>query len=130
VKKDYDYIARLERAIKEKYGDDAIQNPAKFWNKEKEEIYLQQLKESVDKQRESEAELGFKDVGGFLVSRKLLNKETILTCPVCSSKIKTVNDDIYILKFECCEKCYVRFVEGREQRWLSGWRPKNVTKKL
>ena len=129
-KKDYDYIARLERAIEEKYGSIAVQNPAGSWDKEKEKQYLEQLKEFVDKQRNLEDDSSLEDVGGFLISRKLLNKETILTCPVCSDKIKTVKDDIYILKYECCEKCYIKFVENREERWLSGWRPKNVAKKL
>ena len=129
-KKDYDYIARLERAIEEKYGSIAVQNPAGSWDKEKEKQYLEQLKEFVDKQRNLEDDSSLEDVGGFLISRKLLNKETILTCPVCSSKIKTAKDDICILKFECCEKCYIKFVEDREERWFSGWRPENVAKKL
>ena len=41
---------------------------------------------------------------------------------------KTINDDIYFTKFDCCETCYIKYVDGREQRWLEGWRPKNVTK--
>ena len=35
-KKDWDYIARLEKAIADKYGNEAIQNPASSWDKEKE----------------------------------------------------------------------------------------------
>ena len=35
-KKDLNYIAKVEKAIAKKYGDLAIQNPAKFWNEEKE----------------------------------------------------------------------------------------------
>ena len=26
-------------------------------------------------------------------------------------------------KFDCCEKCYIQWVEGREERWKKGWRP-------
>ena len=99
MKKDIDYIVRLEKAIKEKYGVEAIQNPAKFWNEEKEKQYLQQLSEHVDKVRRLEGDETFDNVGGILISRKLLNKETILTCPTCARKLKTVRDDIYILKF-------------------------------
>ena len=40
-----------EKAIKEKYGDIAIQNPRKFWDEEKEEKYLQSLKEELEKKR-------------------------------------------------------------------------------
>ena len=35
----------LEQAIQKKYGDEAIQNPKKHWNREKEEDYLNQIKE-------------------------------------------------------------------------------------
>ena len=33
---DYDQIAAIEKAIKEKYGDDAIANPKSNWNEQKE----------------------------------------------------------------------------------------------
>ena len=33
--KDVNYIAKLEKAIAEKYGQEAIDNPRKFWDKEK-----------------------------------------------------------------------------------------------
>ena len=38
--KDLNYIAGLEKAIKKKYGDEAIENPAKHWDKEKAENIL------------------------------------------------------------------------------------------
>ena len=126
--KDLNYIAALEKAIKKKYGDDAIQNPAKYWDEDKEKDYLQQLKDFVDKQRKYELEAEPENVNGVLITKKLLNKERKNICPVCGSSVKNINDDIYILKFDCCEKCYVSYVEGREARWMKGWRPENVTK--
>ena len=127
-KKDLNYIAGLEKAIKKKYGAAAIENPAKLWDKEKEKDYIQQLEEFVEKQKKSEQAEDVENVDGVLVSRKLLNKEGIFNCPTCNKKLKTINDDIYFTKFDCCEICYIKYVEGREQRWLDGWRPKNVTK--
>ena len=126
--KDYDYIARLELAIKEKYGDEAIQNPAKFWNEQKEKDYLEQVRENVDKEKTEEVTSEFENVDGILISRKLINKETILNCFICKDRLKTIEDDIYITKYECCEKCYIYHIEGREDRWKQGWRPENVTK--
>ena len=35
MNKDLEYIVKLERAIKQKYGSDAIQNPASYWDEEK-----------------------------------------------------------------------------------------------
>ena len=126
--KDLNYIAGLEKAIKKKYGDEAIENPAKHWDKEKEKDYIQQLEEFVQKQKKSEQEHDVENVGGVLVSHKLLNKEGILICSTCNRKLKTINDDIYFTKFDCCEKCYIKYIIDREKRWLDGWRPKNVTK--
>ena len=40
MKKDLDYIARLEKAIEEKYGKEAIINPKSNWTDEKEKQYL------------------------------------------------------------------------------------------
>ena len=96
--------------------------------KQKEKSYIEQLDEFVEKQKKSEHEHDVENVDGVLVSRKLLNKEGIFNCSTCSKKLKTINDDIYFTKFDCCEKCYINYVEGREKRWLEGWRPKNVTK--
>ena len=127
-KEDLNYIAGLEKAIKKKYGEEAIENPAKFWDKEKEKDYIQQLEEFVEKQKKSEQDEEVENVDGVLVSHKLLNKEGIFNCSVCSKKLKTINDDIYFTKFDCCEICYIKYIEDREKRWLDGWRPKNVTK--
>ena len=128
IEKDLNYIAALEKAIKKKYGADAIENPIKFWDQTKEKAYLDQLANFVKKQKKIEAVSEPENVNGILISPKLLTKEGKLYCPTCSSLTKKVNDDIYITKFECCEKCYIRYVQNREDRWLKGWRPENVTK--
>ena len=39
-KKDLNYIAKVEKAIAKKYGNIAIQNPASFWDEEKEKKYI------------------------------------------------------------------------------------------
>jgi hypothetical protein len=126
--KDLNYIAGLEKAIEKKYGHEAVENPANNWDKVKEEGYIEQLEKFVEKQKKFEQDHTVENVDGVLVSRKLLNKEGIFNCSTCSKKLKTINDEIYFTKFDCCEKCYVNYVEDREKRWLDGWRPKNVTK--
>jgi len=125
---DLNYIAAVEKAIKKKYGDDAIQNPAKFWDEIKEESYLRQLKDFVEKQRKHEASAESENVKGVLITKKLLSKERKINCSVCRGLVKKINDEIYLLKYNCCERCYINYVEDREDRWLEGWRPKNVTK--
>ena len=98
------------------------------WDDKKEESYLKQLKKFVQKLERHEADSVHENVNGVLITKKLLNKERKNICPVCGSSVKNINDDIYILKFDCCEKCYISYVEGREARWMKGWRPENVTK--
>ena len=122
------YIAALEKAIKKKYGEEAIQNPASFWDQQKEKKYLKQLKLFIEKQKKHEVDAEPENVDGFLITKKLLNKERKINCSVCCKLIRKVNDEIYLVKYECCEACYVNYVEGREARWVKGWRPKNVTK--
>ena len=63
------------------------------------------------------------EVDGVFISEKLITKETKRSCPVCNTYSFKSNDDVYMAKFECCENCYIQYVEGREPRWLKGWRP-------
>ncbi len=48
-----------------------------------------------------------------------------LSCPICDIVMKggTAGDDKYYYKWGCCRFCSIEFVEDREERWLSGWRP-------
>lgn len=117
---DYNQVAKFEKAIKEKYGKDAIQNPRSLWDEEKEKIYLEQLKDFYNKKEKSKTTQ--KKEGFDVVVKK--NKTTQeRTCPVCSAYSMYNRDDLYMNKFECCFKCYIQYVEGREERWKSGWRP-------
>jgi len=117
---DYNEIAKYEKAIKDKYGNEAIQNPKKNWDEEKEAKYLEELKSfyktSVRKKKREEAE-------GFEVIHKKAAKEAERTCPVCSVYSMKSSDDLYMNKFQCCFDCYIQYVEGREERWKTGWRP-------
>jgi len=124
-KEDPNQIAAVEKAIAEKYGSETIQNPRGNWDETKEKEYLEQMKEFYQKTQQNEAWQEKVDVNGIKISKKLLNRESLKCCPVCNSFAKKSMDDVCLVKFECCSKCYVQFVEGREERWLKGWRPNN-----
>ena len=126
--KDLNYIAGLEKAIKKKYGEEAIQNPASSWDEDKEKKYLEQLQDFLEKQNKKETTEKMENVDGVLITRKLLNKESNFNCPLCRDIVERINDDVYLIKYDCCEKCYINYVEHREERWLKGWRPNNVKK--
>jgi len=123
--KDWDRIAKIEQAISKKYGKEAIQNPKGDWTDEKEREYLEQIKGLAKKETQLHDKNEKVDVNGILVPKKLLNKESNRTCPVCGTYSFDVRDDVYMNKYDCCRDCYVKHVEDREDRWQSGWRPNN-----
>jgi len=112
--KDPDHLIKVEKAIQEKYGDEAIQNPKANWNPEKEKKYLQQIKEAYKSEKQKEKV----DVNGVLMPKKLFIKESIRTCPQCRVYTQAIKDDLYMTKFNCCYQCYIMYVEGREEKWL------------
>ena len=123
MEKDWNYIAKLEKAISSKYGQLTTRNPKSDWDENKEKEYLEQLKELTEKERKVEDQLEKVETNGFLVPKKLLNKELERTCLVCETYSFDIKDGVYMSKFDCCFKCYVQYVEGREERWQKGWRP-------
>ena len=122
TKKDSNYVVKIEKAISDKYGEETIENPKSHWNDEKEKEYVKQLKD-LYKERRTKEDVQV-EVNGVFIAEKLITKESKRSCPVCDTYSFKSNDDIYMAKFDCCEKCYIQWVEDREERWLKGWRPK------
>jgi hypothetical protein len=123
MKKDLNEIARYEVAISKKYGKEAIQHPKADWDDEKEKDYLQQIKDLYEKEKKQEEKNEKIEMDGFLISKKLFNKDDNRNCPVCQTYSFELRDDVYMAKFDCCFKCYIQWVDGREARWKTGWRP-------
>ena len=122
IEKDLNQVAKIEKAIKDKYGEEAIQNPKGLWSKEKEERYLKDLKifyKNKNKLKKTE------ELEGFTLKIKNTKRALSRTCPVCNAYSLSTQDDMYMTKFECCFSCYIQYIEGREERWKSGWRPNN-----
>jgi len=121
--KDYNKIVAVEKAIKEKYGEEAVANPKSNWDENKEKDYLSQMKDLYRQNIKKRAYEEKVEVDGIKISKKLLNRESLKNCPICNAFPKGVKDDVSLIKFKCCNSCYIKFVEGREERWLQGWRP-------
>ena len=126
--KDFDKLAAIEQAISQKYGKEAIQNPRANWDETKEKEYLVQMRELYKKTDKNETFQEKIDVNGIKVSKKLFNRDSLQHCSVCSALARKVLDDVCFLKFDCCHKCYVKYVEDREERWEQGWRPQKGNK--
>ena len=128
-KQDPNYVIKVEKAIADKYGADTVQHPAKDWNPEKEQEYLEQVRLLNEKIRDLSEKTEKVEVQGVLISKKLLNKDSNRSCPVCHTYSFDTRDNVYMTKYSCCRKCYITYVEGREDRWAAGWRPKQGEKK-
>ena len=128
MKKDLNKIASIEKAITKKFGQETITNPKSLWTDEKEEEYLKQLKEFYSKEKKDLEFVEKLQEDGFLIPKNLITRKSKRKCPVCNIFSFEMKDDLYMNKFECCFKCYVQWVEDREERWLKGWRPPNEKK--
>tara|TARA_R110001592_G_scaffold266942_2_gene532821 strand:- start:631 stop:1011 length:381 start_codon:yes stop_codon:yes gene_type:complete len=126
MKKDLNQIAKIEKAMAKKFGNETIINPKSNWDDEKEKEYLEQLKVFYSEEEKREEDKINKD--GFFIPRNLINKEVERVCPVCETYSFSGRDDLYMNKFECCWKCYIQYVEDREERWTNGWRPNKEQK--
>tara|TARA_R110000824_G_scaffold83385_1_gene208840 strand:- start:8080 stop:8469 length:390 start_codon:yes stop_codon:yes gene_type:complete len=120
--KDLQYTVKLEKVIKDKYGEVAIKNPADLWSPEKETEYLQQLVELREKENKNRLQEKPEESNGFLINKKLFMKNIERTCPVCR-KYTGLDDQLYMTKYACCSRCHILYVEDREERWQNGWRP-------
>jgi hypothetical protein len=126
MNKDLNYIAALEKAISEKYGETAIINPKSLWNEEKEKNYLEQTKEKLKVECKNDSHQHNIDLDGFLIPKKLINSAQKRKCEYCDTYSFNREDDVYFSKYETCRKCYVNYIEDREERWKQGWRPKKM----
>ena len=117
MKKDLNYIAKLEQAIAKKYGEEAIQNPRSTWTQEKEQKYLEEIKEIHKQELQNKTYNEKIEANGFFVSKKLLTNKEDRTCPTCFVYSFEQKDDVYMNKYDCCYRCYLKFVEGKEERW-------------
>jgi hypothetical protein len=126
MSKDPNYVVKVEQAIAKKYGEDTVQHPKKDWDDKKEKEYLSQMKDFYSTNNQTPDEV---EIEGVLISKKLITRESKRSCPVCNTYSFKSNDDVYMSKFNCCEKCYIQWVEDREDRWKKGWRPNANNKK-
>jgi hypothetical protein len=127
MNKDPNYVPALEKAIAEKYGEDTIANPRSFWNEEKEKKYLLETREKLKTEAKIEESRNHLDLNGVLIPEKLLNSNNKRKCEYCNTYSFNRIDNLYFTKYDTCRKCYVKYIEDREERWKQGWRPSKAT---
>ena len=128
TKKELNHIAKVEKAIAKKYGSESIVNPKSLWTDEKEKEYLENSKEYYSKIRKSLENTEKIEEDGFLIPKNLITRKSKRKCPICNIFSFETKDDLYMNKFECCFRCYIQWIEDREERWQKGWRPNHEKK--
>jgi len=121
-KKDYNYIAAIEKAISKKYGIETVQDFRTSWPKAREEDYLEQLRQR-NKSKKKKSKKEKLQVGQVLITSRPNARKEERTCPTCKTYSFSPKDDLYMNRFKCCFRCYIEFVEYREEEWLFGKRP-------
>ena len=110
MNKDLNYVAALERAVTQKYGEAATINPKSLWNEEKEKKYIEESKEKLKLEAVKDQENEYIDLDGVLIPKKLINSANKRKC-------------------EHCGNCYIKYIEDRQERWKQGWRPNKTEQK-
>jgi len=44
-------------------------------------------------------------------------------CPICRNVMRGSKCNSSYYEYGCCMDCVIQFIEGRVERWKSGWRP-------
>lgn len=116
--KDPDRLIKVAKAIQEKYGKEALVNVRASWSMPQEIAYIRQVAAFEKSRRARERKDDKIEVDGVLIPIKLLNVETDRACPRCNAYSFSKKDDLFMTRYECCEKCYIELYEGREEKWL------------
>ena len=95
MKKDYDHIAAVEKAIAEKYGKDAAQDIRADWGDEKEKEYLNQIK-NLNNNKHHQAKLTTEIAENTFISEKVNRRKDERQCPVCKTYSFSMKDDLYM----------------------------------
>ena len=124
MKKDWNYIASVEKAIAERYGKDTVQDFRSEWQPEKEKEYFSQL-ESKRKKKDNRSSKNNKSktIGDITIRNSRTRRTVDRTCPVCKTYSFSGGDDLYMNRFQVCRSCYYDFAQGKEEDWQNGWRP-------
>lgn len=121
--KDYDYIAAVEKAIVQKYGKETVQDFRSQWEEGREKSYLEQLKTRREKGYKKQHKEVVTVCEDTIIHQRPIQASGDRTCPVCKTYSFSAKDDLYMNRFKSCYRCYIDFIEDREERWNEGWRP-------
>lgn len=107
-----EHLQQLSQAIKEKFGEQVLQDVRQTWNNTKELNYKKDVRERNKKLYSS---LLREEKDGFVIRKKLVSSDDLeRTCSKCDKFSFSIKDKFYLRRFGTCEKCYILHIEGRE----------------
>jgi len=112
--RDMNFIQALEKAVKEKFGEEATYNPKQFWNEQREKEYILDSKEAIKNEYKNIDSQEKIEVDGILIPKKLINKNNNKECNLCKNYSFSKKDDLYLNKFNVCYRCYICELEGKK----------------
>lgn len=116
-------MAAMEKAIAEKYGKKTVQDFRSEWTDLDEKQYLEQLRARKILRDKTSIEKPRVEVAGIIIHKKVDFKKSNRTCPICKTYSFSSRDDLYMNRFQSCYRCYIDFIEHREDGWNEGWKP-------
>ena len=66
---------------------------------------------------------------GSSLTEVMFTEDSDRLCSVCETIAFQSRDTYYLELYQCCAECFGKWIEGREERWRSGWRPKHTSKR-
>lgn len=103
--KDPNDIVKLEKAIAQKYGNQAIVNPKSLWDEQSETSYQQQLSGSF---AEKEKKIVEEVKEGYSIQNTRLVIPECRICSKCGIFSLNARDSLYLNKFELCHRCFLK----------------------
>jgi hypothetical protein len=59
----------------------------------------------------------------YVITPKEFNSNVPISCPVCSTLMRSKDDENAWEEFNCCHRCSLAWAASRRQSWKDGWRP-------
>jgi hypothetical protein len=59
----------------------------------------------------------------YVIIPNNVSKHVPLSCPVCDTLLRSIDDENSYNEYECCDACARKWAMARKVEWSNGWRP-------
>lgn len=61
--------------------------------------------------------------GYSIIIPEHIDEHIPLSCPICDCLLRSQEDEMAYVDFECCSFCAMKWAHPNRERWEKGWRP-------